>query len=315
MSDIIRAASSFLPGWASQWMLGYAEYPLTFIVFCIALVGLVSVGSKIASYTRDQMTQLWRQSLGHTIQDPGSPDSWQHKAGEAVVGFIKTRWKYDIAPALAAFAIIYAVVVCASHAAFDIVDDAGLTCKSVGSPVNVPDAGVLISFRPSELCHASGYKVARLEKYLVWVDPDPAKLTKYAGYQNAAQSCPLDQVGALANRRITTGPWGYSTFHNNDGEELSWYQTIKHVALTPLRRELFRPWFQMVARYGVSGGEEDFLDPDPDPKVKDISEIIQPQVRGELFFYVNDAVIGFPGLYGTFYNDNKGCISVFIRPR
>jgi uncharacterized protein (DUF2235 family) len=315
MSDIIRAAGAFLPGWANQWMLGYAEYPLTFIMFGVVLWVMVSAGSKIASYTRDQMTLLWRQSLDHTIEDPGSPDSWQHKAGEAIVVFIKTYWKYAIAPALAAVAIVYAVVVCASHAAFNIFDDAGLTCKSVGSPVDVPDAGVLISFRPSALCYASGYKVARLEKYLVWVDPDPAKLTKYPGYQNTSRSCPLDQAGPLANGRIATGPWGYSTFHNNEDEELSWYETIKHVVLTPLRRELFRPWFQMVARYGVSGGEEDFLDPDPDPKVKDISEIIQPQIRGELFFYVNDAVIGFPWMFGIFYNDNHGCISVFIRPR
>jgi uncharacterized protein (DUF2235 family) len=315
MSDIIRAASAFLPGWARQWMLGYAEYPTTFIVFGFVLLGLVIAGSKIASYTGDQMTLLWRQSLDHTIQDPGSPDSWQHQAGEAIVIFIKTYWKYSIAPALAAVAIVYAVAVCASHAAFNIFDDAGLTCKSVGSPVNVPDGGVLISFRPSALCYASGFKVARLEKYLVWVNPDPAKLTKYPGYQNARQSCPLDEVGPLANGGIATGPWGYSTFHNSEDAELNWYETIKHLVLTPLRRELFRPWFQMVARYGLSGGEEDFLDPDPDPKVKDISEIMQPQVRGELFFYVNDAVIGIPRLFGTFYNDNQGCISVFIRPR
>jgi uncharacterized protein (DUF2235 family) len=315
MSDIIRAISSFLPSWAGQWMQGYAEFPLTFIVFAVLLGCLVFVGSKLASYTSDQMTLLWRQSLEHTIRDPGVPQGWLHKTGMAIVVFVKTYWKYDIAPALTAVGIVYAVVVFASHAAFNIFDDAGLTCKSAGSPVNVPDAGVLISFRPSELCQASGYKVARLEKYLVWVDPDPAKLTKYAGYQNGSQSCPIDQVGALRNGRISAGPWGYSTFHNNQGQELSWYQTVKHILLTPLRREAFRPWFQMIARYGVSGGEEDFLDPDPDPKVKDISEIMQPQVKGELFFYVNDAVIGIPGLFGTFYANNQGCISVFIRPR
>jgi uncharacterized protein (DUF2235 family) len=315
VSDIIRAVSAFLPSWAGQWMLGYAEYPLTFIIFAVFLWALLSAGSNLASQTTDQMMLLWRQSLNNTIKDPGCPDSWKYRAGRAVYGFIEIYCKEYILPALAAVAVFYAAIVCASHAAFNIFDDAGLTCKSVGTPADVPDAGVLISFRPSALCYASGYKVARLDKYLVWVDPDPAKLTKYKGFQNVSQSCPIDQVGALANGRIVTGPGGYSTFHNNDGEELSWYQTIKHVVMTPLRRELFRPWFQMIARYGVSGGEEDFLDPDPDPKVKDISEIIQPQVKGELFFYVNDAVIGVPGLYGTFYNNNQGCISVFIRPR
>lgn len=71
----------------------------------------------------------------------------------------------------------------------------------------------------------------------------------------------------------------------------------------------------MIARYGKVGGEEEFLDPDPDPSVKDISEIVQPKIKGELFFYVNDAVIGIPGLFDQFYHDNTGCISVFIQPK
>jgi hypothetical protein len=76
-----------------------------------------------------------------------------------------------------------------------------------------------------------------------------------------------------------------------------------------------RPWFQIVARYGRIGGEETFLDPDPNRDVKVISENIAPKKSGELFLFVNDAVVGMPGLYGTFYNDNEGCITVFIKQR
>jgi hypothetical protein len=78
---------------------------------------------------------------------------------------------------------------------------------------------------------------------------------------------------------------------------------------------LDRPWFQMVARYGKLGGEETFLDPDANRQVKIISEIIRPTVGSELFLFLNDAVIGIPGLYGKFYDDNEGCIRVFIQPR
>ena len=233
----------------------------------------------------------------------------------ATLNFVEICWKEYLVPAVTAIVLVYGVLFGLSHVAFNIFHDAGLTCKSVGKPFDVPDAGVLISFRPSELCYASGYKVARLNKYLIWTNPDPAKLSKYPGYKNGSQSCLLEQVGALKNGDISTGPQGYSTFHNNEGEELTWGQTATHMILMPIRREMWRPWFQMIARYGVSGGEEDFLDPDPDPKVKDLSEIVQPKVKGELFFYLNDAVIGIPGLYNYFYKDNQGCVSVFIRPK
>jgi hypothetical protein len=50
----------------------------------------------------------------------------------------------------------------------------------------------------------------------------------------------------------------------------------------------------------------DFLEPDPDRRVRKISEYVTPKVTGELFFYLNDAV--------WFYGDNSACISFFIKP-
>ena len=44
-----------------------------------------------------------------------------------------------------------------------------------------------------------------------------------------------------------------------------------------------------------------------------ISEYVTPKVTGELFFFLNDAVLGFPKSLQWFYRDNKGCISFFIK--
>jgi hypothetical protein len=82
----------------------------------------------------------------------------------------------------------------------------------------------------------------------------------------------------------------------------------------PLRRYYFRPWFQPIARYGAVGSEVDFLDPDPDTRVKKISEYVVPKVTGELFFYLNDAVFAVPRSWQWLYRDNKGCVSFFIKP-
>ena len=85
-------------------------------------------------------------------------------------------------------------------------------------------------------------------------------------------------------------------------------------AAIPLRRELMQPWFRIVARFGGQGGEETFLVPDPSDKYL-INEVIRAPRDGELFLFVNDAVIGIPGLYGRFYENNQGSTRVVIRRR
>jgi hypothetical protein len=59
-----------------------------------------------------------------------------------------------------------------------------------------------------------------------------------------------------------------------------------------------------VLRYGRVGGQEEFLDPDPEDSKIEAS--IKPNRDGELFIFVNDAVIGVPWLYNFFYRNNGG---------
>jgi len=66
-----------------------------------------------------------------------------------------------------------------------------------------------------------------------------------------------------------------------------------------------------VARIGGKGGEESFLDPDRTDKLL-INERITATRDGELFLFVNDAVLGIPGLYGVFYRNNRGTTKVTV---
>jgi hypothetical protein len=59
--------------------------------------------------------------------------------------------------------------------------------------------------------------------------------------------------------------------------------------------------------------EESFLD--PDPKDHTIDEVLHATRDGELFLFVNDAVIGVPGLTGAFYDNNIGTADVTITRR
>jgi hypothetical protein len=94
----------------------------------------------------------------------------------------------------------------------------------------------------------------------------------------------------------------------------SYLQMATMFAAIPLRRALTQPWFRIVARFGAQGGEETFLVPDPTDRYL-INEIIRAPRDGELFLFVNDAVIGIPGLYGRFYQNNQGTSRVIVRRR
>ena len=91
------------------------------------------------------------------------------------------------------------------------------------------------------------------------------------------------------------------------------YQRVALMLGVPLRRELTRPWFRLVLRYGGTGGEEVFLDPDPEDGT--IEDVIKPTRKGELFIFVNDAVIGIPGLYDFFYRNNQGAAKLMVTRR
>jgi len=93
-----------------------------------------------------------------------------------------------------------------------------------------------------------------------------------------------------------------------------WERPIMYAAM-PLRRIYFRRWFTVIARIGPIGMNEDYLDPNPDPP-KENSRYTGLTNRlkrdGELFLYVNDAVIVVPGLFRQFYNNNHGTAHVRV---
>ena len=110
------------------------------------------------------------------------------------------------------------------------------------------------------------------------------------------------------DRGIETSPAG---FYSLDAP--TFLQRAFMVLALPMRRELIRPWFRLVARTGSAGGEESFLD--PDPKDHSIEEVLRATRDGELFLFVNDAVVGIPGLEGVFYSNNRGSAEVIVTRR
>jgi hypothetical protein len=86
------------------------------------------------------------------------------------------------------------------------------------------------------------------------------------------------------------------------------------VLATPLRRVLLRPWFRVIARVGEKGTDEYFLDPDANSSVVQQLDVpFYPHRSGELYLYVNDAVL--PIFMDAFYRNNKGTATVTVTQR
>ena len=318
VSDLIQTASGFLPGWASSWFVAYAQYPRMFIILAVLLVLLLGASAKVAAAITDRMALLWKDALAHRQPAPQQRPTNTLTTRETILAGIRSSWRDYLGPALSAVAILYVAVTIPSHWVFTALDDAGFVCQRSEKPVDIPTEGILFSFDVSNPCFATGYRVGRLNRYLIWTTPNKTDLDN--GYKNykTAGTCTAAADEKLYNGRVAATARGYDTFRNERGPTLGVAATIWNALLLPLKRHYGQPWFQPVARYGAIGSQFDFLEPDPDPKFTKISEYVSPKVPGELFLYVNDAVTPIPG-WQPFYEGkpvlggNRGCITFFVK--
>jgi hypothetical protein len=317
VSELIRILSGFLPRWASSWFVAYAQYPVMFLVLILLLAVLLLASSRTEASITDRMAALWKASLAHTKAAPAESPTNTLPLRERIFLGVRSSWRDYIGPALSAIAIVYIGVTLTNHWLFTAIDEAGLVCTSTPTKElkdEIPADGILFAFDISNPCFATGYKVGRLDRYLVWTTPIETRLKKYfKNYTVAPAACSPSPDGRLFNGSVKADARGYETFYNGTGPHLNWSQTIWNALLLPIRRHYGQPWLQPVARYGAIGNEIDFLEPDPDPSVTDISEYVTPKVPGELFFYFNDAVLAWPWSQ-PLYEDNEGCATFFVKP-
>jgi hypothetical protein len=184
--------------------------------------------------------------------------------------------------------LVYLGASLASHLLFNVQDVAGLTCVESAATRKLEKGATSgpIRFNTSDFCKATGIMVERGARYLIEIKP----------------------VQAWTDDGIAVPLGGFSP-----ANPPSWYHRIKLGAFVPLRRETTQDWFHVVLRFGRVGGEETFIVPDPDDYL--IQSPIRATRDGELFIFVNDAVIGIPGLYDFFYRNNGGSADLVVTRR
>jgi uncharacterized protein (DUF2235 family) len=293
VSESVRLVESFLPRSLHWWTDWYAGNPEWFGGGIIVLLLLSALGSSLSSTIKDGMRVIW---LSHGMTDP-VPDTGLQKAIYVFRNNRFYRWlisfgRLQFAPFVLAFGFVWLMLTGASHFFFNVADSLGAICH--GSP---SEQLVLAKSEPQEtknefttnkLCAPTGIAVTEGLRYEI-------RMTITSPW--------LDD-------RIPATPVGYETLDVEMPRRLLFYSGIF------LRRILFRPWFRLIARVGETGVDENFLDPvEIAPEAGEVTykATFRAERSGEIFLYVNDAVIAFPWIVGSFYSHNYGAAKIKVR--
>ena len=315
VSDIVRMVGSVLPSFATPWINGYARAPGEFLLICGVLTAMLLYSGRLARRTNNDMAITWRAALDNKLGNVPPPTDWLYRL-RTCPAYIKAHdvLRRNIAPALFAILFVYLGLTLISHALYNVQDFAGLVCKESPDQDKLHRLGnrdeiilaskqsILLNenqkkdvfatvkdlpvFETNRLCQSMGVYLERSARYLITFENTASffdgGIEASKGFDSSDPPNPLQKAAMFAG--------------------------------IPLRRELMQPWFRIVARIGGLGGEEKFFVPDPSDKYL-INEEMRARRDGELFLFVNDAVIGIPGLYGKFYENNQGSSRVIIRRR
>jgi hypothetical protein len=300
VSQFVRLVESFLPYQVVRWWTDYyATNPASFAIGIIILAVLIAFGSELESKITDTMRFIWAQraqkptinasTLNRVIRDFRTSRPYQSALRAA---------KYYVLPFISAFLLIYVGLVTVNHLALNIVDPTGVLCEPTHDPEKLTDSHKTstktIVFPTHDICFATGVYLTRGAKYAVTITLDSSTDDKWRD----------------GNLPITRTPMGFRS-----ADAPSWWRPVMYVAM-PLRRIYFRRWFTVIARIGSVGMYEDYLDPTPDPpnQASIFSGVTdRTKLDGELFLYVNDAVIAVPGLFSHFYDNNHGTAHIRVR--
>ena len=285
--EAIRVIGEFLPGFVTTWWLdSFATNTREFLLSVLAIAAFTILGLRLAVTIKDRMLAAWQ------CQAPSgkllAEDIVQRLRTAKLYKWLINSLKYKVAPLFFAFMTIVVVSLFVFHLFFYFEDAAGFSCTPSSSIKSLKpnESSGELTFSASDICWATGIQLKENYRYVI----------KVAHPQNWKDSEYAADLGGYDIRSLPTV-----------------FDRIRMTAAIPLRRVLLRPWFRIIARVGVVGADEYFLDPD--------STALHPQElevpfyahrNGELFLYVNDAVLPFWRVMDAFYLNNGGTATVTI---
>jgi hypothetical protein len=173
-----------------------------------------------------------------------------------------------------------------NRVSFAVFDLAGQVCTPSQNPAQPVAGSMKAKFETSALCAPTGLLVEKHNTYrITLVVTEPWEDGYKAGEPNPDKA-----------KGIETGPKGFG------------YEKMRPMMWLglPIRRLLGSNWFATTLRVGNKGFGELVLPFAKDASGNGYTATFEARRSGELFVYVNDSVVGIPGLFDTFYRNNKG---------
>jgi hypothetical protein len=285
---VIDVVGAFLPNFVKPWLDAFRQSPGRFLIGVLLLAILMIAGSWMQGKIRDLMRVIWNKPVPLAPR-PGGFVYRLRTAGPYLAFFYLL--KHWILPAIFALMIflvlVFAGVSLVNRVSFALFDVAGHVCTGQDAqPVTANTAPR--PFETTALCAATGLAVEKGKSYRVTL----------------AVTDPWEDGYNPANAKgIKTGPQGFGF------EKMTWKMWFG----LPFRRLLASNWFTPVVRIGNTGFGEivaPFERIEPPhclcPATITYTANFKARKSGEVFVYVNDAIIGMPGYFGSFYENNKG---------
>lgn len=291
ISEAVRGLESFLPRALHWWTDWYAANPEWFAGGILAVVVLTGIGNSLSTRIRDEMRLIWQNRSAPRPLSGFVHDTIYAVRTSAIYQATLNVGRRHVVPFVLAALMVWYGATLLSHLLFNAADSIGAFCH--GTPADkliAVDAGApenATNFDTSAICAPTGLKVRTGFRYEIVI----------------SMTEPWEDGG-----RATT-PAGYRTSTIDADKRWRSYATIF------LRRVLFRPWFRLIARVGETGVDEYFLDavPVPNSTPQVYRDVFKADRSGEIFLYVNEAVIGLPWIYNGFYADHRGKAKVTVR--
>jgi uncharacterized protein (DUF2235 family) len=280
VTPLIDLVGAFLPSFAKPWLDAFRHSPGRFVVGFLVLALLMWIGGWMQTRIRDLMRTIWKAPAQSAERD----NSWVHWLRSAgpyrAFFYVLKHW---ILPAFFAAVILlillYTGFCLVSRVSFMAFDATGYVCTSATPAVPVP-------FETKALCAPTGISVTKGQTYEM-------VLTVTEPWQDGYKFRETDPRRA---KGIETGPEGFGY------DKMT---PMMYLGL-PLRRQIASNWFAPILRVGNTGFGEvapTFVRDGP-PDSARYKATFKARRTGDVFIYVNDSVIGWPGYFDMFYRED-----------
>lgn len=305
LTPVISTVGGVLPAFLQPWIESFAASPGLFAIGAIVIALLLMKSASLQTRIRDGMRELWRQSLGlpaaaqpatqSAIHLEGRPNDWVYRlrTNPAYLKVLQTlKWEvlptvFGIAALVAGLALILALTFIATHRVqLAAAERSDRFCSRGATQMIERSATAPGRFTTASLCWPTGSRVEAGHRYRIT----------------------LTVTGRWWDSQIPTDPSGF------ESDKMPW--RVRYGAIL-LRRSLGDRWFQPLVKVvpapGSGSSYVEALEIQQDKSVGSAYTADFDAARtGELFLFVNDAILPWDGLTEYFYANNLGGAAVRI---